>query len=119
METSKALTDKVNMWLMATNDKLPAEKIGFLKSNLEKLEESKVDNLMTIEMKSPMTLFIICWFLGFLSIDRFMLGNPGVAIARLLTIQGLGLWWLIDLITTMKRTKEYNYNKIRQSLGIY
>ena len=119
MEQSKALTDKVNMWLMSHQDKLPSEKIGILKSNLDKVEESKFDALMTVELKSPMTIFLLAWFVGWLSLDRFLLGSVGVGIARLLTAHGLGIWWLVDLITAMKRTKEYNYNKIKNLLGIF
>jgi hypothetical protein len=49
------------------------------------------------------------WLLGFLGVDRFYLGKIGTGIAKLLTIGGLGVWWLIDLILTLagvQRDKE-------------
>ena len=119
MENAKASIEKVNMWLMANQDKLPSEKIGILKSALEKVDDSKIDSIMTMELKSPMTIFLYAWFIGWLSLDRFLLGSSGVGIARLLTFQGLGVWWLVDLITAMKRTRNYNFNQVKQYLGIF
>lgn len=119
MEQSKLISDKVNMWLMSNQDKLPSEKVGFLKSALDKVDESTIDALMGVELKSPMTIFLLSWFVGWISLDRFLLGNTGIGIARLLTLQGLGVWWLVDLITAMKRTREYNFNKVKNLLGIF
>ncbi len=119
MEHSKAVTEKVNLWLMANQDKLPAEKLGILKSALEKEDESKLDALMGVELKSPMTIFLLALFCGWLSLDRFLLGHVGVGIARILTLQGLLIWNLVDLITAMKRTRMYNFDKVKNILGIF
>lgn len=52
---------------------------------------------------------MIAWLLGFLGVDRFYLGKVGTGIVKLLTLGGLGVWWLIDLILTLsgvQRDKE-------------
>jgi hypothetical protein len=36
-------------------------------------------------------------FLGILGVDRGMLGYTGLAVAKGLTLGGLGVWWLVDL----------------------
>ena len=36
--------------------------------------------------------------LGFIGAHRFYVGKTGTAVAQLLTLGGLGLWWLYDVI---------------------
>lgn len=37
-------------------------------------------------------------FLGWIGVDRFVMGYVGTGIVKLLTGGGLGVWWVIDLI---------------------
>jgi TM2 domain len=49
------------------------------------------------------SLLLISFFLGGLGIDRFMLGQTGLGIAKLLTAGGCGIWALIDFILIAMR----------------
>lgn len=51
-----------------------------------------------ISSKSRAAAAILAWFLGFLGIHRFYLGKVGTGILMIVTLGGLGVWWLIDLI---------------------
>jgi TM2 domain-containing membrane protein YozV len=41
---------------------------------------------------------LLCWILGVFGAHRFYLGRTGSGVLMLLTIGGLGIWYLIDLI---------------------
>lgn len=49
------------------------------------------------------TMLLISFFLGGIGIDRFMLGQTGLGIAKLLTLGGCGVWSLIDFILIAMR----------------
>ena len=48
--------------------------------------------------KSFVTTLILCVLLGGLGVHRFYVGKTGTGILMLLTLGGLGIWTLIDLI---------------------
>jgi len=37
-------------------------------------------------------------FLGLLAVDRFYLGYSAIAIGKLMTMGGLGIWWIADIV---------------------
>jgi hypothetical protein len=41
---------------------------------------------------------LLCFFLGVFGAHRFYVGKIGTGILQLLTVGGLGIWWLIDMI---------------------
>jgi TM2 domain-containing membrane protein YozV len=48
--------------------------------------------------KSNTVALLLCFFLGFLGVHRFYVGKIGTGVLMLITLGGLGLWNLIDLI---------------------
>ena len=41
---------------------------------------------------------LLCFFLGVFGAHRFYVGKIGTGILELLTVGGLGIWWLVDMI---------------------
>ena len=101
--------NKIDMFIATSADKFPSEKIGILHSQLEKIDDKKFLSIQSADYKSPTTLLIVSIFLGGLGVDRFMLGQTGMGIGKLLTCGGLGIWALIDIFLIMKATKEKNF----------
>ena len=48
--------------------------------------------------KSFVTTLVLCVLLGALGVHRFYVGKIGTGILMLLTLGGLGIWQLIDVI---------------------
>ncbi len=53
--------------------------------------------------KSYVTALLLSFFLGYLGVDRFYLGQTGLGIGKLLTFGGCGIWSLIDFILIAMR----------------
>lgn len=103
---------KIDMYIMTNQKYFPAEKIMYLKDKLRTMDEEKFSLVSTIEMKDPTTLLLVSLFLGGLGIDRFMLGDTGMGVLKLLTGGCCGVLALIDWFTIQKKTKELNFNKV-------
>lgn len=108
--------NKVDMYIMTNQKYFPAEKIMYIKEKLAAMDESKFSMISTIEMKDPTTILLVSIFLGGLGIDRFMLGDTGMGILKLLTCGLCGILTIIDWFTVSKKTKELNFNKIMTML---
>lgn len=104
--------EKVNQFIMINGKCFPELMIGEVKQKLESLDESKESMLMATEWKNPTVAFLFAFFLGGFGVDRFWLGQTGLAIVKIITCQGCFIWGLIDLFTAMGRAKTYNYNKL-------
>ena len=111
-EVIKMDQQKIDMFIMTNQKYFPAEKIMFLKEKLRTIDEEKFSLVSAIELKDPTTLLLVSLFLGVLGIDRFMLGDTGLGILKLLTGGCCGILTIIDWFTITKKAKEVNFNKV-------
>jgi TM2 domain-containing membrane protein YozV len=60
--------------------------------------------------------FLLCFIFGVFGVHRFYLGRVGTGILMLITLGGLGIWYIIDLILIIvgqMRDSHGNYVKIQ------
>ena len=107
---------KVDMFVMTNQKYLPAEKIPMLRERLLSADDSKMTMISAIELKDPTTILLISIFLGALGIDRFLLGETGMGILKLLTGGCCGILTIIDWFTVQGKAKEANFQKIMSIL---
>mgnify|MGYP003303631102 CR=1 FL=1 len=109
---------KIEMYLAQNADKFPQEKFMMIQEALAQLDDSKSMMVQTLELKDPTTLLIISILLGSLGVDRFMLGEVGMGILKLITCGGCYIWWIIDMVNSKKMAQDYNYKKLVRTLSM-
>ena len=67
-----------------------------------------------VSEKDLSTTVLLSFFLGLFGVDRFYLGYTGLGILKLLTVGGLGLWALVDLVLiVLKKLPDAQGNPLR------
>ncbi len=107
---------KIDMYIMTNQKYFPEEKIVYLKDKLRTMDDEKFSLISTIQMKDPTTLLLVSIFLGTLGIDRFMLGDIGMGVLKLLTLGCCGILTIVDWFTISKKARERNFNKVMSLL---
>lgn len=108
--------NKIDMFFVANGKKLPAEKAVMIREKMQQIDDSRYATISSVELKDPTTILIVSIFLGGLGVDRFMLGDIGLGILKLLTAGLCGILWLVDVCTISKKVKENNYNELMKIL---
>jgi TM2 domain-containing membrane protein YozV len=108
---------KVDMYLLTNGKFFEAHQIPMIRERLLALDDSRFAQLHALNLKDPTTILIISILAGGLAIDRFMLGDTGLGIAKLLTCGGFGIWALVDWFIIMGRTRELNAERFFSIIG--
>lgn len=104
------------MFIMTNGKYFESHQLNLVRERLLAIDESKWAMLSTIQFKDPTTMLIVSIVAGSLGIDRFMIGDTGLGVGKLLTCGGFGIWGIIDWFMIQKATKEKNMEKIQQFL---
>ena len=104
------------MFIMSNGKFFEIHQINTIKDRLNEVDDSKWAMLSTAQFKDPTTTLIVSLLVGSLGIDRFMIGDTGLGIGKLLTCGGMGLWTIIDWFMIQKATREANMKQIQQFL---
>jgi len=105
---------KVDMFIMTNAKYFESHHLTTIRERLIEVDDSQWAVLSTLQMKEPTTSLIVSILAGGLGIDRFMIGDVGMGVGKLLTCGGLGLWTIIDWFMIMDATREKNLEKLQQ-----
>ena len=90
----------VDQWLAINAKYFPTEQVQYIRQRLE-----------------ATMLLIISLLGGTLGIDRFLLGQIGLGVGKLLTCGGCGIWSIVDLFLIMDATRQSNAQKLFAVIG--
>jgi len=107
---------KVDMFIMSNGKYFESHQINAIREGLLALDDSKWAMLSTIQFKDPSTILIISILAGSVGIDRFMIGDTGLGVGKLITCGGMGIWAIVDWFIIQKATREKNMEKIQRFL---
>lgn len=83
---------------------------------LPELTDAQLQMVSSVDYRDPTMMLVLSILVGGLGVDRFMLGDTGLGVLKLITGGGLGIWWLIDIFTVENRAKEYNMEMFNEAI---
>ncbi len=99
---------KIDLYLTTNAKFFEPSAIPIIRQKLENASEESFLSVQACELKDPTVILIISVFLGGLGIDRFMLGDIGMGVLKLLTGGCCGILTIIDWFTISKKAKQAN-----------
>jgi len=108
---------KADLYLMTNGKYFLGHHINYIREKLQQMDESKWPLIFSAELKDPSNIQLVSLFAGQLGIDRFMIGDTGMGVGKLLTCGGFGIWTIVDWFSIQEATKQKNMEKLQQFIG--
>lgn len=108
---------KIELFFATQGNKFRPEQLPIIRNYLEKMDDDKFFRVQAQQYKDPTLLLVLSILVGQLGVDRFLLDQTGIGVAKLLTCGGLGVWTIVDWFLIMGLTRDYNFNKFLQIAG--
>lgn len=116
--------ERIQSFMIRNSDKLELSDYYYIKNLLSKLNDDQFDILEVMHLKHPLVMIFISYCFGLFGIDRILLHDYKKGIIKFLmflmffTIPISIIWWIYDLITTVERTKQHNYDLINNTIEL-
>ena len=119
--------NKIQLFMVTNQDKLPMEMIPLISNRLEAADNSRMPVLMSMDLKSPVVALVLSLVLGGLGIDRFYIGDNtngaiklivGLVVLPIISVVTLGsgsllyLGYAVDYFLIMGATKKKTAEKL-------
>lgn len=105
-------SQQAQQFLLMNANKFESSDYLILQQALANISPEKMSLVYATELKDPQMILICSLLLGGTGIDRFMIGDIGLGILKLLTIGGLGIWTIIDCFLTYRKARKVNFERI-------
>jgi TM2 domain-containing membrane protein YozV len=105
---------KVDMFIMTNGKFFEGHQLPAIRDRVAMLDDSKWSVLQTLQFKDPTTILIVSLLGGTLGIDRFMIGDTGLGVGKLVTCGGFGIWAIIDWFMIQDATRQKNLMLLQQ-----
>lgn len=103
---------KIDLYLTTNAKYFEPTAIPIIRQKLENASDDALLTLQATELKDPTTALLISIFLGSFGIDRFLIGDTGMGVLKLLTGGLCGILTIIDWFTISRKAKQVNLAKI-------
>lgn len=111
---------RIQRFLVTNRKYLPQYQFESIRRMLAGLSEEQWDSVEYIEFKDPLLVIVVSVLVGYLGVDRFILGDITNGLLKLVLtlLCGIGLiWWVIDFFSVSQRTRECNLRLLKDTLS--
>jgi len=109
---------RVDTFLILNARYFEAHHLPAIRERMLAMDDSTFLRLATLNFKDPTTMLIVSLLAGTFAIDRFMVGDVGLGVAKLLTCGGFGIWAIVDWFIIMGRAREVNAEQFFNNVSI-
>jgi len=104
------------MFMISNAKFFESHQIPIIRDRLISIDDSKWVQISTIQFKDPTLSIVLSVIVGSFGVDRFVIGDTGLGIGKLLTCGGLGIWTIVDWFLIMGATREKNMEMLQRFL---
>lgn len=88
----------------------------YIKQKLATMDEDQIMLVMSLDYVNPTTNLVVSILVGSLGVDRFLIGQVGLGVLKLVTFGGLGVWTIVDWFLIKGLTKKYNFKLFNEAV---
>lgn len=107
----------VDIFLSNKGNYFPPQALTSIKSVLDNLSSQELFLLNTIDFKDPKMFLVVSILGGTLGLDRFLIGDLGMGVLKLLTAGLCGILTIIDWFKIGDRVREENLKTFLTLVG--
>jgi len=84
------------------------------RDRISEKDHAEFEHAFASRWKNPVVVFFFSLQLGFVGMDRFVLGHPGLGLLKLITFGGLLVWMFADWFRIAGLARDENMKLIRE-----